>query len=145
MHSGAELVKEEADVILTSDNVESIVKAVMWGHNIYHNVAKFLQFQITVNLSALLTIAIGICAFGESPLSPVQLLWVNVIMDSLAAIALSSEPPFPRVLKEQPCSQSTSVLSRSIWKSILVMTLWNSLVMAALIFLGQRLIGLDYN
>jgi magnesium-transporting ATPase (P-type) len=145
MHSGSEIVKEHADVILTSDNMESIVKAVLWGRNIYHNVAKFLQFQVTVNFSALLTIALGICFFGESPLSPVQLLWVNVIMDTLAAIALSSEPPFPRVLEEKPFSNSTSILSRSIWKSILLMTAWNTLVMAVLILLGQRLLGLDYD
>ncbi len=73
------------------DNFASIVKACMWGRNIYDCIRKFLQFQLTVNIVALVTAFIGSCILKESPLEPIQLLWVNMIMDSLGALALATE------------------------------------------------------
>lgn len=87
----------------------------MWGRNIYHNVGRFLQFQMTVNLSVLLLVIVGILFYGESPLNPVQLLWVNLIMDTFAAIALSTEPPMEKILKSPPTSNA-SILTAPIYR-----------------------------
>jgi len=99
MGTGCSAAKEAADLILTDDDFEASLRAVMWGRNIYHNVSRFLQFQVTVNISAILTVFIGVCFFTESPLSAVQLLWINLIMDTFAAFALATEPPLPSVIK----------------------------------------------
>jgi len=102
MGSGCSAAKHASSLILTNDDFESAIRAVMWGRNIYHNVGRFLQFQLTVNVSVILLVVFGILFFGESPLSSVQLLWINLIMDTFAAIALSTEPPMEKILKAPP-------------------------------------------
>jgi len=102
MGSGVSVAKDSADMILTDDNFEATMMAVMWGRNIYQNVRKFIQFQVTVNITSLLIVLIGSATKGESPLSVVQLLWVNLIMDTLAAIALGSERPHPSIIRQPP-------------------------------------------
>lgn len=91
--TGTDVAKGAADIILLDDNFASIVQACMWGRNIYDNIRKFLQFQLTVNVVALITAFVGACILTESPLQPIQLLWVNLIMDSLASLALATEAP----------------------------------------------------
>lgn len=91
MGSGCSAAKEAADLILTDSDFEANIHAVMWGRNIFHNISRFLQFQVTVNFSCLLTVLIGGMMIGESPFSAVQLLWINLIMDTFAAIALSTD------------------------------------------------------
>lgn len=98
MGSGCSAAKEVSDIILVGDDFGATVEAVKWGRNIYHNVGRFLQFQVTVNLSVIFTIAIGAPILAESPLSAVQLLWINLIMDTFAALALATEPPLDAVL-----------------------------------------------
>lgn len=115
MQSGCSAAKEAADLILTDDDFEASLRAVMWGRNIYQNVSRFLQFQVTVNLSVLFTVFIGSIYFVESPLSGVQLLWINLIMDTFAALALATEPPLPTVIKGDP-SQSHAILDPTIWR-----------------------------
>lgn len=99
---------------------------------------------MTVNLSVLATIFVGICTFAESPLSPVQLLWINLIMDTFAALALATEPPLPSVIKGSPFRQKASVLSATVWRQILGVSLWNTLVMSILIIFGAMIFKLDY-
>lgn len=113
MGSGCSAAKQASSLILADDDFESAIRAVMWGRNIYHNVGRFLQFQMTVNMSVLLLVIIGILFFGESPLNPVQLLWVNLIMDTFAAIALSTEPPMEKILRTPPTSNA-SILTAPI-------------------------------
>lgn len=91
--TGTDVAKGAASIILLDDNFASIVKAVLWGRNIYDNIRRFLQFQLTVNVVALIAAFVGACILRESPLQPIQLLWVNLIMDSLASLALATEPP----------------------------------------------------
>ena len=98
MGSGCSAAKEVADVILIRDDFEATVKAVKWGRNIYHNVGRFLQFQVTVNLSVILTIACCAPILAESPFTAGQLLWINLIMDTFAAFALATEPPLDAIL-----------------------------------------------
>ena len=99
--AGTDVAKEASDIILTDDNFTSIVKAVMWGRNVYDSIAKFLQFQLTVNVVAVVVAFIGSCAIQDSPLKAVQMLWVNLIMDTLASLALATELPTPELLLRQ--------------------------------------------
>ena len=89
--SGTGVAREASDIIITDDNFMSIVKAVSWGRNVYDSISKFLQFQLTVNVVAILVAIIGVFAITSSPLRAVQMLWVNLIMDSLASLALATE------------------------------------------------------
>ena len=100
--AGTDVAKHAADIILMDDNFSSIVKACKWGRNIYDNIRRFLQFQLTVNVVALISSFIGACILKESPLQPIQLLWVNLIMDSLASLALATEPPTDALLNRDP-------------------------------------------
>jgi len=116
MGSGCSAVKEVADMILTENDFEANIRAVMWGRNIFNNITRFLQFQITVNISVVVTVFIGVILFGQSPLTAVQLLWVNLIMDTFAALALSTEPPNEEVLKGKNFRSDVRILSKSIWR-----------------------------
>jgi len=91
--AGTQLAKDAADIILADDNFASIVTALKWGRNIYDSIRKFIQFQLTVNLVALSMSFIGAVVLEKSPLTAVQMLWVNLIMDTFAALALATEPP----------------------------------------------------
>ncbi|CAF0812104.1 unnamed protein product [Didymodactylos carnosus] len=99
---GTDVAKQASDIILTDDNFSSIVKAMMWGRNVYDSVAKFLQFQLTANLSAGLISVISAAAISSVPLRAVQMLWVNLIMDTLASLSLATEPPSEELLDRKP-------------------------------------------
>jgi Ca2+ transporting ATPase len=144
MGSGCSAAKEASDIVLTDNDFEATLRAVMWGRNIYHNVSRFLQFQVTVNISALATVFIGGLYFGESPLSAVQLLWINLIMDTFAAIALSTEPPLASVLCGVPFKSNAAILSGTVWRQIIGVSLWNVIVMVFIILFGSLIAGLDY-
>jgi magnesium-transporting ATPase (P-type) len=146
MGSSVSIAKESADIILTNNDFEAAVRSVMWGRNIYHNVKRFLQFQMTVNVSALLTIFIGIILFNQQPLNSVQLLWINLIMDTFAALALASEPPLPQVIQGPPFEENVSILTLTIWRQVVGISLWNVIVMILLMFFGRIIGGLpDYD
>jgi len=95
MNDGSVAAKEVSSIILTENDFEATLKAVMWGRNIFQNISRFLQFQVTVNVSVLVVIFVGTITFGQPPLNAVQLLWLNLIMDTFAALSLSTEPPLP--------------------------------------------------
>jgi len=141
MGSGCSAAKGVSDMILTNDDFNATLRAVMWGRNIYHNVSRFLQFQITVNISAVLVVCFGAFYFGESPLSAVQLLWINVIMDTMAAFALGTEPPLQAVVAGEPY-RNMQVLQPQIWRQILGISLWNFLVVMCVVFLAPAVAGL---
>lgn len=116
MGSGVSIAKDSSDMILVEDNFEATMMAVMWGRNIYQNVRRFIQFQVTVNLSTLLFVLLGCATKGQSPLSVVQLLWVNLIMDTFAAIALGSERPHPSIILSGPVSERDPLITHSMLK-----------------------------
>ncbi len=91
--TGTQVSKNASDIIILDDNFNSIVRAVIWGRNVYTSIRKFLQFQLTVNIIAVLLVLISAAVIRQSVLASVQMLWVNLIMDSLAALALATEPP----------------------------------------------------
>lgn len=141
--TGTDVAKHAADIILLDDNFASIVKACMWGRNIYDNIRKFLKFQLTVNVNALISAFIGSCILRESPLQPIQLLWVNLIMDSLASLALATEPPKPSLLEKPPYGRDEYIISRKMVKHILIMSIYQSIIIFTIIFAGQDFIPED--
>lgn len=144
MGSGCSAAKEVSDMILTGDDFEATLRSVMWGRNIYHNIGRFLQFQVTVNISCLFTVAFGSIWLMESPLSAVQLLWINLIMDTFAAFALSTEPPMATVIKGPPFKSDTQLLTPVIWRQIMGISIWNTIVMILLIIFGPLISNLPY-
>ena len=100
--AGTEVAKEAAGIILLDDNFSSIITAVKYGRNIFDCIRKFLQFQLTVNVVAIVMAFMGAAILKQSPLTAVQMLWINLIMDTLAALALATEPPSEELLKRMP-------------------------------------------
>jgi Ca2+-transporting ATPase len=116
--AGTEVAKEAADIVIMDDNFSSIVKAVLWGRSVFTNIRKFLQFQLTINLVALIVAVVAAISNGETPLNVLQLLWVNLIMDSLAALALATEAPTPDLLTKRPHGRDEPLISRPMWRFI---------------------------
>ncbi|XP_053619032.1 plasma membrane calcium-transporting ATPase 2 isoform X1 [Plodia interpunctella] len=140
--AGTDVAKEASDIILTDDNFSSIVKAVMWGRNVYDSIAKFLQFQLTVNVVAVIVAFIGACAIQDSPLKAVQMLWVNLIMDTLASLALATEMPTPDLLQRKPYGRTKALISRTMMKNILGQALYQLFIIFALLFIGDVLLNI---
>ncbi|VDD92928.1 unnamed protein product, partial [Enterobius vermicularis] len=138
--AGTDVAKEASDIILTDDNFTSIVKAVMWGRNVYDSIAKFLQFQLTVNVVAVTIAFIGACAITDSPLKAVQMLWVNLIMDTLASLALATEYPTADLLNRKPYGRTKSLISRTMVKNILGHAIFQLIVLMAVLFWGDKFI-----
>merc|ERR1719209_712904 len=137
--AGTEVAKEASDIILTDDNFNSIVKAVLWGRNVYDSICKFLQFQLTVNLVAVLIAFIGAAALKASPLRALQMLWVNLIMDTLAALALATETPTPELLKRKPYGRTAFLISPAMARNIFSQALFQLGVLLAILFAGDKL------
>jgi len=140
---GTEVAKEASDIILTDDNFNSIVKAVMWGRNVYDSIAKFLQFQLTVNVVAVICAFVGACFVAESPLRAVQMLWVNLIMDTLASLALATEPPTEELLERKPYGRTKPLISRTMMKNIIGHAIYQLIVIFVLLFCGPSLFEMD--
>ena len=116
--TGTSVAKEAADIILLDDSFGSIVNAVMWGRSLYRNIQRFLLFQLTVNVVAL-TIAMAGPFIGiDLPLTVIQMLWVNLIMDTFAALALATEPPDPKVMNLPPRKNSAFIVTPAMWRGI---------------------------
>jgi hypothetical protein len=96
-----QVAKEAADIVIMDDNFSSIVKSVLWGRSVFNSIRKFLQFQLTVNFVALVVAFVGALVGGRIPLNVLQLLWVNLIMDTMGALALATEEPNPALLDDQ--------------------------------------------
>nr|XP_056706497.1 plasma membrane calcium-transporting ATPase 1-like [Euleptes europaea] len=136
--AGTDVAKEASDIILTDDNFSSIVKAVMWGRNVYDSISKFLQFQLTVNIVAVIVAFTGACITQNSPLKAVQMLWVNLIMDTLASLALATEKPTEALLKRKPYGRNKPLISRTMLKNILCHAFYQLAVVFGLLFAGEK-------
>ena len=122
---------------LSRSFASSIVKAVMWGRNVYDSIAKFLQFQLTVNVVAVIVAFVGACAIEDSPLKAVQMLWVNLIMDTLASLALATEMPTSSLLLRKPYGRTKPLISRTMFKNIVGHALYQLVIIFSLLFLGE--------
>ena len=131
------MAKDASDIILMDDNFNSIVQAVKWGRNVYDSIAKFLQFQLTVNAVAVI-VALG-CSIllDNSPLTATQMLWINLIMDSLASLALATEPPNQSLLKRAPYGSERPIVSRKMLFTIVSVSLYQLVLLYLLVFLGD--------
>ena len=162
--AGTDVAKEASDIILTDDNFSSIVKAIMWGRNVYDSIAKFLQFQLTVNVVAIIVAFIGACAIQDSPLKvcsttnyiiitllvmslniktklfylkTVQMLWVNLIMDTLASLALATEMPTPELLLRKPYGRTKALISETMLRNILGQAIYQLTILFGLMYFGK--------
>uniref|UniRef100_A0A7N8YBJ1 Calcium-transporting ATPase n=1 Tax=Mastacembelus armatus TaxID=205130 RepID=A0A7N8YBJ1_9TELE len=141
--AGTDVAKEASDIILTDDNFSSIVKAVMWGRNVYDSISKFLQFQLTVNVVAVIVAFTGACITQDSPLKAVQMLWVNLIMDTFASLALATEPPTEALLLRKPYGRNKPLISRTMMKNILGHGVYQLTIIFALLFAGEKMFDID--
>ncbi|XP_013987309.1 plasma membrane calcium-transporting ATPase 1 isoform X3 [Salmo salar] len=141
--AGTDVAKEASDIILTDDNFTSIVKAVMWGRNVYDSISKFLQFQLTVNVVAVIVAFTGACITQDSPLKAVQMLWVNLIMDTLASLALATEPPTESLLLRKPYGRNKPLISRTMMKNILGHAVYQLTIIFTLLFAGENIFNID--
>lgn len=119
MGDGTSVAKEASDITIVDNSFASIGRAVMWGRSLYRNIQRFILFQMTVNVVACVIVAAGAFIGMQSPLTVTQMLWVNLIMDTFAAMALASLPPTPGVMKEKPRSRSVFIINKAMWESIL--------------------------
>lgn len=136
--SGTSVAKEASDMTLLDDSFKSIANAVMWGRSLYRNLQRFLFFQLVVNVAALLLVLGGSVIGTEMPLTVTQILWVNIIMDTFAALALASLPPSHEVMKDKPRKASDFIINKSIGFGILFCGIVFSLVMFALLVYCER-------
>jgi len=141
MNTGTQVAHTAADIIIQDDNFASIVKACKWGRNVYDNIRRFLQFQLTVNVVALITSFIGSVIMWESPLAAIQLLWVNLIMDSLASLALATEEPKEDLLTRPPYRKKEYIISPKMVKHILGMSIYQAIVLFVFVFAGFQFVA----
>ncbi|KAI0173172.1 plasma membrane calcium-transporting ATPase [Hypoxylon sp. FL1284] len=142
---GTEVAKEASEIVLMDDNFASILTALKWGRAVNDSVQKFLQFQITVNITAVLLAFVSAVASPdmESVLTAVQLLWVNLIMDTFAALALATDPPAESVLDRKPQPKSAPLITVNMWKMIVGQAVYQLAVTFVLYFAGNAILGYD--
>ncbi|GAA5999611.1 calcium-transporting ATPase PMC1 [Rhodotorula paludigena] len=143
--AGTEVAKEASDIILMDDNFASIVSAIMWGRCVNDAVRKFLQFQLSVNICAVVITFVTAVASDEeeSVLTAVQLLWVNLIMDTFAALALATDPADPASLDRKPDRRTAPLISINMWVMILGQAVYKTVPALVLNFAGHKILGLD--
>jgi Ca2+-transporting ATPase len=143
--AGTEVAKEASDIILMDDNFSSIVKAIMWGRCVNDAVRKFLQFQISTNVTAVvITFVTSVASASEtSALSAVQLLWINIIMDTFAALALATDPASPALLDRKPDKQTAPLFTVDMYKQILLQSIYQITIIMLFHFLGVKILGLE--
>ncbi|KAL0896565.1 hypothetical protein Bca101_080526 [Brassica carinata] len=141
--AGTEVAKENADVIIMDDNFKTILNVARWGRAVYINIQKFVQFQLTVNVVALIINFVSACITGSAPLTAVQLLWVNMIMDTLGALALATEPPNEGLMKRPPIARTASFITKTMWRNIAGQSVYQLIVLGILNFTGKSLLDLN--
>ncbi|CAF3674890.1 unnamed protein product [Rotaria sp. Silwood1] len=140
---GTDVAKEASDIILVDDNLNSIVKIIMWGRYVYHSVAKSLQFQLTVNIVIVLCAFIGACIVKESPLRGIQILWIYLTMNILATLAFAFEMPTEELLTHKPYGRTPPLISRIMMKNIIGHAIYQLAVMFFILFVGPKVFYID--
>jgi magnesium-transporting ATPase (P-type) len=138
--AGTKVSQGACDIVILDDNFASTVIAIKWGRNVYDSVAKFLQFQLTVNIVAIIVASLGAIVYQQSPLGAIQMLWVNLVMDSLGSLALATEPPTDKLLERKPYGQNQSMLSYNMWCNMLGQAIYQLAVMLYIMFQGEHLL-----
>jgi magnesium-transporting ATPase (P-type) len=133
--TGTDIAKQACDIMLLDDNFASTVLAVKWGRNVYDSISKFIQFQLSVNVTAISLASVGAFAYDRTPLSAVQMLWVNLIMDSLASLALATERPTEALLDRAPYGKRRPLISKVMIFNIMGHSAYQLAVLPAMLFL----------
>ena len=137
MYAGTDIAKEASDIVIMDNQFTSIVSAIKWGRNVFDNIRKFIQFQLTVNVSACVLVSIGASVGQKSPLTAIQMLWVNMIMDSLGSLALASEKPTDRLLDRKPIKRTDFIINRKMMKHIIGQSTYQLIVLFIILFSAQ--------
>jgi Ca2+-transporting ATPase len=133
MGDGTSVAKEASDITIIDNSFSSISRAVMWGRSLYQNIQRFILFQMTINVAACIIVLIGAFLGTESPLTVTQMLWVNLIMDTFAALALASLPPNEKVMKDKPRKTTDFIINKKMWTSILGVGVFFVLILFGLV------------
>ncbi|KAK6941791.1 Cation-transporting P-type ATPase, N-terminal [Dillenia turbinata] len=141
--AGTEVARENADAIILDDNFKTIVNLVKWGRAVYINIQKFVQYQLTVSMVTVMFSFVSACISGSVPLTVVQLLWVNLIVDSLGALALATEPPNDDLMKQPPVRQAEGFINKSMWRNIFGQSIYQLAVLVIFNFDGKQVLGLS--
>lgn len=137
--TGTKVAQNASDIVITDDKFSSIVRAILWGRSVYDNIRRFLQFQLTVNVVALSITFIGSVAGFPPPLNAVMMLWVNLIMDTMGALALGTEKPTPELLERQPYLRDAPLVSRPMWRNIMIQSAYQLVLLLFLLFAGAEM------
>ena len=140
---GTEVAKESSDIVILDDYFTSVVTVLRWGRCVYNNIQKFVQFQLTINVAALGINFVAALSSGKVPLTTVQLLWVNLIQDTLAALALATEKPINDIMVKPPVGKSEPFITRVMWRNLLAQALFQVTVLLILQFKGRYIFGVD--
>ncbi|KAJ4832425.1 putative calcium-transporting ATPase 13, plasma membrane-type [Turnera subulata] len=138
---GTEVAKESSVIVILDDNFASVATVLRWGRCVYNNIQKFIQFQLTVNVAALVINFVAAVSAGEVPLTAVQLLWVNLIMDTLGALALATEQPTPELMQKPPVGRTEPLITNIMWRNLLAQALYQITVLLTLQFKGEAIFG----
>lgn len=136
---GTEVAKESSDIVILDDNFTSVATILRWGRCVYNNIQKFIQFQLTVNVAALVINFIAAVSAGEVPLTAVQLLWVNLIMDTLGALALATDRPTDELMKKPPVGRTEPLITNIMWRNLLAQALYQIIILLVLQFKGESI------
>ena len=139
--SGTDVAKNASDIIIMDDKFSSIVKAVLWGRSVFDNIRKFLQFQLTVNVVALTVTFLSAVAGYKPPLNAIMMLWVNLIMDTMGALALATEPPGSDLLSRPSYKRDASLISLPMWRNIFVQASYQLGLLTFLLKRGPEIFG----
>ncbi|PIN13481.1 Calcium-transporting ATPase [Handroanthus impetiginosus] len=155
---GTEVAKESSDIIILDDNFASVIKVVRWGRSVYANIQKLIQFQLTVIVAALIINVVAAVSSGNVPLNTVQLLWVNLIMDTLGALALATEPPTDHLMRRNPVGRRPSkkrkyvrfnfrepLVTNIMWRNLLIQALYQVTVLLVFNFWGRSILNLEHD
>lgn len=132
------VAKDASDIVILDDNFASIVKAVLWGRSVFDNIRKFLQFQLSVNVVALTVTFVSAVTGLNPPLNAVMMLWVNLIMDTMGALALGTEPPSSALLQRLPYRRDASLISNVMWKHVFIQSLFQIVLLAYVLLQGAK-------
>ncbi|XP_021715116.1 putative calcium-transporting ATPase 13, plasma membrane-type [Chenopodium quinoa] len=138
---GTEVAKESSDIVILDDNFASVATVLNWGRCVYNNIQKFIQFQLTVNVAALTINFVAAVSAGEVPLTAVQLLWVNLIMDTLGALALATEKPAKELMDKAPVGRTEPLITNVMWRNLMCQALYQIAVLLTLQFKGESIFG----
>ncbi|XP_030519911.2 putative calcium-transporting ATPase 13, plasma membrane-type [Rhodamnia argentea] len=140
---GTEVAKESSDIVILDDNFASVVTVLRWGRCVYTNIQKFIQFQLTVNIAALVINFVAAVSSGDVPLTAVQLLWVNLIMDTLGALALATERPTRELMEKSPVGRTEPLITNVMWRNLAAQATYQMVVLLTLQFEGESIFGVD--